>query len=143
MINSFKNLIQENSDTLIDESVEREILDVVAVDIFSDRWVSITKNPFNNVKEFLLENFNNDLINPILKEKRFSKKYKNLNKARKLRWNTKTDKHSENGDIRIISTYDPKSKYVYLLLCYKKNKQEDLTENQAKVINEYIEFLRK
>lgn len=140
MINSFKNLIDNNE--ILNEIVEREILEVKVLDIFIKEWSKISKNSITNVKYYLMENFNNDLINTPLHESKFSKKYKNLNKARKLRWNSITDKKSKNGDIRIISTYNPNDKSVYLLLCYSKKDQKDINERQAKILDSFIEILR-
>lgn len=144
MLNDIKEMISilNSEDDILNEVVEREILDVVPSNRFTDRWLKITKNSMDNLREFMLMNFNNDSINPVLNEKRFSKKYKNLNKARKLRWNTITNKKSNNGDIRIISTYDPNTKCVRLLLCYKKSEQKDISELEAMYINDFIEEMK-
>lgn len=141
MINSFKNLIQENSDTLIDESVEREIKTCKATEYFIELWNDITNQSIHNILDHLKNNF--EVKNPILKEEKLKKKYPLLNQARKLRYSLESKKVSNNGSVRVINTYISELKGIYLLICYKKNAQDDITKGQAAIISYLIQELKK
>jgi len=55
---------------------------------------------------------------------------------RKLRWNL--PQVGKRGSLRIIYYWDTPSDTVYMLLAYKKTKQEDLTQDQLKILSRLI-----
>ncbi len=55
---------------------------------------------------------------------------------RKLRWNL--PQAGKRGGLRIIYYWDTPSDTVYMLLAYKKAKQEDLTQDQLKILSRLI-----
>lgn len=125
----------------LDENVNRKISNIIPTSIFEERWKILVGPDINPLKDRLLNNF--EINNPILKEDKYIKKYQYLSQARKLRWNSKTNKASQNGDIRIINSYIPEIKSVILILCYPKSKQEDITKDQAALINYTISMYKK
>ncbi len=57
-----------------------------------------------------------------------------------MRW--KTQGVGKRGGLRLIYYWDKQNEVIYMLLVYPKNKQEDLTPSQLKVIKNLIkEFL--
>ena len=55
---------------------------------------------------------------------------------RKLRW--KLPRVGKRGSLRIIYYWDTPSYTIYMLLAYKKSKQEDLTQDQLKILSRLI-----
>jgi hypothetical protein len=52
---------------------------------------------------------------------------------RKLRWNL--PQAGKRGSLRIIYFWDSPSDTIYMLLVYKKNRQEDLTQDQLRIVS--------
>ena len=99
---------------------------VVAIDQFDEIWSKLTNG--KNIGK--------------LKEDRY-KKYKELSQCRKLRWNSRSNKASQTGDIRIINSYIPSREKIYLIFCYPKSKQEDLNLSQVKMICNIVKDLNE
>jgi mRNA-degrading endonuclease RelE of RelBE toxin-antitoxin system len=60
---------------------------------------------------------------------------------RKIRW--KSGGSGKRGGLRVIYFWDVPMDIIYMLLIYKKNKQEDLTPNQLKTLRNLVkEFLK-
>ena len=60
---------------------------------------------------------------------------------RKIRW--KSGGSGKRGGLRLIYFWDVPEDIVYMLLIYKKSKQEDLTPNQLKTLRNLVkEFLK-
>ena len=60
---------------------------------------------------------------------------------RKIRW--KSGGSGKRGDLRLIYFWDVPEDIIYMLLIYKKSKQEDLTPNQLKTLRNLVkEFLK-
>ena len=60
---------------------------------------------------------------------------------RKIRW--KSDGSDKRGGLRVIYYWDVPMDSIYMLLIYKKSKQEDLTPNQLKTLRILMrEFLK-
>ena len=60
---------------------------------------------------------------------------------RKIRW--KSDGSGKRGGLRVIYFWDVPEDTIYMLLIYKKSKQEDLTSNQLKTLRNLVkEFLK-
>ena len=60
---------------------------------------------------------------------------------RKIRW--KSGGSGKRGGLRVIYYWDVPVEAIYMLLIYKKSKQEDLTPNQLKILRNLIkEFLK-
>jgi mRNA-degrading endonuclease RelE of RelBE toxin-antitoxin system len=60
---------------------------------------------------------------------------------RKIRW--KTNGRGKRGGIRLIYFWDVPEETIYMLLIYKKSKQEDLTPNQLKTLRRLVkEYLK-
>ena len=55
---------------------------------------------------------------------------------RKLRWNLPGT--GKRGSLRIIYYWDTPSDTIYMLLVYKKRKQEDLTQDQLKILSKLL-----
>jgi mRNA-degrading endonuclease RelE of RelBE toxin-antitoxin system len=55
---------------------------------------------------------------------------------RKIRWNTPGS--GKRGGLRVIYFWDVSENTIYMLLPYKKSKQEDLTPEQLKVLRKLI-----
>jgi mRNA-degrading endonuclease RelE of RelBE toxin-antitoxin system len=55
---------------------------------------------------------------------------------RKLRWSL--PQAGKRGSLQIIYYWDTPSDTIYMLLAYKKNKQEDLTQDQLKILSRLI-----
>ena len=55
---------------------------------------------------------------------------------RKLRWNL--PQAGKRGSLRIIYYWDIPSETIYMLLAYKKSKQEDLTQDQLRILSRLI-----
>jgi mRNA-degrading endonuclease RelE of RelBE toxin-antitoxin system len=55
---------------------------------------------------------------------------------RKLRWNL--PRTGKRGSLRIIYYWDTPSDTIYMLLAYKKSKQEDLTQDQLRILSMLI-----
>jgi mRNA-degrading endonuclease RelE of RelBE toxin-antitoxin system len=55
---------------------------------------------------------------------------------RKIRWGGKG--HGKSGGYRIIYYWDKPSETVYMLYVYPKNRQEDLTPQQAKLLGKLV-----
>jgi hypothetical protein len=55
---------------------------------------------------------------------------------RKLRW--KLPGAGKRGSLRIIYYRDTPSDTIYMLLAYKKSKQEDLTQDQLKILSRLV-----
>lgn len=131
-------------DCEIDEpflEMAKVVTGVVPINPFIERWKKITNGKNTSVLEkYLLENYETN--NPVIKEDRF-KKYKELSQCRKLRWNSKSNKASQTGDIRVINAYIPSREKIYLVLCYPKSAQEDLTSSQVKNICKVIKYLNE
>ena len=59
---------------------------------------------------------------------------------RKIRW--KSGGSGKRGGLRVIYFWDVPEDTIYMLLIYKKSKQEDLTSNQLKTLRNLVkEFL--
>jgi mRNA-degrading endonuclease RelE of RelBE toxin-antitoxin system len=60
---------------------------------------------------------------------------------RKIRW--KISGSGKRGGLRLIYFWDVPEDIIYMLLIYKKSKQEDLTPNQLKTLRNLVkEFLK-
>ena len=60
---------------------------------------------------------------------------------RKIRW--KSSGSGKRGGLRVIYFWDVPEDTIYMLLIYKKSKQEDLTPNQLKTLRNLVkEFLK-
>jgi mRNA-degrading endonuclease RelE of RelBE toxin-antitoxin system len=60
---------------------------------------------------------------------------------RKIRW--KSGGSGKRGGLRVIYFWDVPEDTIYMLLIYKKSKQEDLTSNQLKTLRNLVkEFLK-
>ena len=60
---------------------------------------------------------------------------------RKIRW--KTNGSGKRGGLRLIYFWDVSEETIYMLLIYKKSKQEDLTPNQLKTLRRLVkEYLK-
>ena len=60
---------------------------------------------------------------------------------RKIRW--KIHGSGKRGGLRLIYFWDVPEETIYMLLIYKKSKQEDLTPNQLKTLRNLVkEFLK-
>ena len=60
---------------------------------------------------------------------------------RKIRW--KRGGSGKRGGLRVIYFWDVPEDTIYMLLIYKKSKQEDLTSNQLKTLRNLVkEFLK-
>ncbi len=60
---------------------------------------------------------------------------------RKIRW--KSGGSGKRGGLRVIYFWDVPMDIIYMLLIYKKSKQEDLTPNQLKTLRNLVkEFLK-
>jgi len=55
---------------------------------------------------------------------------------RKLRWNL--PRAGKRGSLRIVYFWDTPSDTIYMLLAYNKSKQEDLTQDQPRVLSGLI-----
>jgi len=55
---------------------------------------------------------------------------------RKIRWNLPGT--GKRGSLRIIYYWDTPSDTIYMLLAYKKSKQEDLTQDQLKILSKLL-----
>ena len=114
---------------------------VVAIDQFDEIWSKLTNGKnIGKLKDYLIEH--NETNNPVIKEDRY-KKYKELSQCRKLRWNSRSNKASQTGDIRIINSYIPSREKIYLIFCYPKSKQEDLNLSQVKMICNIVKDLNE
>ena len=56
---------------------------------------------------------------------------------RKLRWHL--PQAGKRGSLRIIYYWDTRSDTIYMLLVCKKSKQEDLTQDQLRILSRLIE----
>jgi mRNA-degrading endonuclease RelE of RelBE toxin-antitoxin system len=55
---------------------------------------------------------------------------------RKLRWGGKG--HGKSGGLRLIYYWDRQTETIYMLFIYPKNKQENLTPNQCKLLHRLV-----
>jgi len=129
-------------DDLADEPINdlyemaKTIDSVESYGTFEKDWLKITnRKSLDNLKTYL--SIYPELNNPPIKDARYPK----LNQARKLRWNSKTNKASNTGDMRVINAYISGDNTIYLLLCYSKSKNEDLKPKQAKTLERIIQDL--
>jgi mRNA-degrading endonuclease RelE of RelBE toxin-antitoxin system len=60
---------------------------------------------------------------------------------RKIRW--KSGGSGKRGGLRLIYFWDVPEDRIYMLLIYKKSKQEDLTPNQLKILRNLVKELLK
>jgi mRNA-degrading endonuclease RelE of RelBE toxin-antitoxin system len=60
---------------------------------------------------------------------------------RKIRW--KNGGSGKRGGLRVIYFWDVPKDIIYMLLIYKKSKQEDLTPNQLKILRNLVKELLK
>ena len=60
---------------------------------------------------------------------------------RKIRW--KSGGSGKRGGLRLIYFWDVQEDKIYMLLIYKKSKQEDLTQNQLKILRNLVKELLK
>ena len=60
---------------------------------------------------------------------------------RKIRW--KIHGSGKRGGLRLIYFWDVQEDTIYMLLIYKKSKQEDLTQNQLKTLRNLVKELLK
>ena len=60
---------------------------------------------------------------------------------RKIRW--KSGGSGKRGGLRLIYFWDVPQDRIYMLLIYKKSKQEDLTQNQLKILRNLVKELLK
>jgi mRNA-degrading endonuclease RelE of RelBE toxin-antitoxin system len=60
---------------------------------------------------------------------------------RKIRW--KSGGSGKRGGFRLIYFWDVPKDTIYMLLIYKKSKQEDLTQNQLKTLRNLLKELLK
>jgi hypothetical protein len=59
----------------------------------------------------------------------------------KIRW--KSGGSGKRGGLRLIYFWDVPQDRIYMLLIYKKSKQEDLTQNQLKILRNLVKELLK
>jgi mRNA-degrading endonuclease RelE of RelBE toxin-antitoxin system len=60
---------------------------------------------------------------------------------RKIRW--KSSSSGKRGGLRLFYFWDVQKDRIYMLLIYKKSKQEDLTPSQLKILRNLVkEFLK-
>ena len=60
---------------------------------------------------------------------------------RKIRW--RSSGSGKRGGLRLIYFWDVQENRIYMLLIYKKSKQEDLTPSQLKILGDLVkEFLK-
>jgi hypothetical protein len=60
---------------------------------------------------------------------------------RKIRW--KSSGSGKRGGLKLIYFWDVQEDRIYMLLIYKKSKQEDLTPSQLKILRNLVkEFLK-
>jgi hypothetical protein len=62
--------------------------------------------------------------------------------AVKLRWALPSNSKGKRGGIRIIYVDVKQKAHVHLLLCYPKNKQENLTSEQKKELKQLIKAIK-
>ena len=62
-------------------------------------------------------------------------------RLRKIRW--KSFGSGKRGGLRLIYFWDVPEDRIYMLLIYKKSKQEDLTPNQLKILRNLVKELLK
>ena len=55
---------------------------------------------------------------------------------RKIRWSGKG--HGKSGGLRLIYYWDKKTETIYMLYVYPKNRQENLTAKQCKVLSSLV-----
>ena len=55
---------------------------------------------------------------------------------RKIRW--KSSGSGKRGGLRLIYFWDVEEDVIYMLLIYRKSKQEDLTPNQLKILRNLV-----
>ena len=60
---------------------------------------------------------------------------------RKIRW--RSGGSGKRGGLRLIYFWDVEEDKIYMLLIYKKSKQEDLTPNQLKILRKLVKELLK
>ncbi len=60
---------------------------------------------------------------------------------RKIRW--KSSGSGKRGGLRLIYFWDVQDDRIYMLLIYKKSKQEDLTPSQLKILRNLVKELLK
>ncbi|CAB1067938.1 hypothetical protein D1AOALGA4SA_175 [Olavius algarvensis Delta 1 endosymbiont] len=60
---------------------------------------------------------------------------------RKIRW--KSGGRGKRGGLRLIYFWDVREDRIYMLLIYKKSKQEDLNPNQLKILRNLVKELLK
>jgi mRNA-degrading endonuclease RelE of RelBE toxin-antitoxin system len=60
---------------------------------------------------------------------------------RKIRW--KSGSSGKRGGLRLIYFWDVPEDRIYMLLIYKKSKQEDLNPNQLKILRNLVKELLK
>jgi len=60
---------------------------------------------------------------------------------RKIRW--KSGGSGKRGGLRVIYYWDVPIDSIYMLLIYKKSRQEDLTPNQLKILRNLVKELLK
>lgn len=60
---------------------------------------------------------------------------------RKIRW--RSSGSGKRGGLRLIYFWDVEEDIIYMLLIYKKSKQEDLTPNQLKILRNLVKELLK
>ncbi len=60
---------------------------------------------------------------------------------RKIRWKSRGS--GKRGGLRLIYFWDVPEETIYMLLIYKKSKQEDLTPNQLKTLRNLVNELLK
>jgi len=59
---------------------------------------------------------------------------------RKLRWNLESK--GKRGGVRIIYFWDKPSEKLYLIFIYKKSVQEDLTQDQVKILKSLLKGVK-
>ena len=60
---------------------------------------------------------------------------------RKIRW--RSSGSGKRGGLRLIYFWDVEEDVIYMLLIYKKSKQDDLTPNQLKILRNLVKELLK
>ena len=84
--------------------------------------------------EILTDDEYRQFQNELIKNPEKGKVIPHTESLRKIRWQAKG--HGKRGGMRAIYYYKSKNGRIYLMFAYTKNKQTDLTPEQAKILNE-------
>ena len=84
--------------------------------------------------EILTEDEYREFQNELIKNPEKGKVIPHTERLRKVRW--QANGHGKRGGMRVIYYYKSQKGRIYLMFAYTKNKQADLTAEQAKLLNE-------